>query len=400
VLALLRVLTTLRRVAVAYLRRPATLRRIALVSVIGNVVIVVTGGLVRLTGSGLGCPTWPRCTNDSYVTTAAMGYHGAIEFGNRTLIFVLTAIAAVAVVVAFAQRDRGRADPPQDASARGSRPKRRSLRRRYLPGLLAAPQAHARNATFIAAVCSFGGVPAQAVLGGIVVHTGLSPWIVAAHFLVSMVLIAASYTFWRLARHLGEPSTWTAPAAVKTLAACLTAVCATVLVLGTVVTGSGPHSGADHAARTGFDPESVAQLHADGVFLLIGLSVALWFAVKAVGAPVQVVRAAGVLVLVELAQGVVGFVQYLTNLPALVVLLHMLGACTVWIAALATLAAVSSTTGTETVGPATADSAAAPSRPLAREDAEEQIVAPLPLAPRALHGVPLQAEPDTLQQSR
>jgi heme a synthase len=289
----------------ALLRNPATLRRAALASVVANVGIVVTGGLVRLTGSGLGCPTWPRCTDESYVTTQAMGFHGAVEFGNRTLSSVVGAIAAFGVLVAWMQRDR--------------------LRTALAP-----------------AVAVFAGVAAQALLGGVTVRTALNPWTVAAHFLLSMALLAAAYTFWRRTRVEQGAALWRAHRAVRTLGITLTAVCAAVLVLGTIVTGSGPHAGDQKAARTGFDVEAMAQLHADGVFLLVGLSVALWFAARALGAPAPVVHAVRVLVLVELAQGVVGFVQYCTNLPWAVVTLHMLGACLVWLATLAVLATVAS----------------------------------------------------------
>jgi heme a synthase len=103
-------------------------------------------------------------------------------------------------------------------------------------------------------------------------------------------------------------------------------VTAAVLVMGTVVTGSGPHSGDPKAGRTGFDPELVSQLHADVVFLLIGLTAALLATLHATDAPERVRRAARDLLLIQLAQGVVGFVQYFTDLPVVLVLLHMLGA--------------------------------------------------------------------------
>jgi cytochrome c oxidase assembly protein subunit 15 len=279
----------------AILRAPATLRFVAAFSVAVNVIIVVTGGLVRLTGSGLGCPTWPRCTDTSYVTTKAMGYHGLIEFGNRTLTSVVSAAAVAAIVVAWFQRDR-------------------------VPGLLKP------------ALAVLLGVAWQAVVGGVTVHLALNPWTVALHFLGSMFLLAATYVYWH--RVTARPG-WDAPGPVRMLGLCLLVVSAAVIVLGTVVTGSGPHAGDRKAARTGFDPEAVAQLHTDAVFLLIGLSVALWFAMRALGAPRPVVRTGLTLVIVELAQGAVGFVQYFTGLPAPVVLGHMLGACLVWMAALA-----------------------------------------------------------------
>jgi cytochrome c oxidase assembly protein subunit 15 len=328
----------------AILHHPATLRRLAFASVIVNVIIVVTGGLVRLTDSGLGCPTWPRCTDDSYVPTSAMGIHGAIEFGNRTLISVVGGVAVAGLIVAWVQRKRLRA---------------------------------ALRPAFLVLV----GVALQGVVGGITVHLALNPYSVALHFLLSMAILVLAHTFWMRTRSQRRDSEeWTPPPALRGLAVCLTVACAAVLVLGTVVTGSGPHAGDAKAARTGFDPQAMAQLHADGVFLLIGLSVALWFAARALGAPRSVTRAALGLVVVELSQGVIGFVQYFTGLPEAVVAAHMLGACLVWLATLSTLAAVS--------------------RPLAGQQAEEQVIRPLTLDPRAGDQVSLPAEADALEQPR
>jgi cytochrome c oxidase assembly protein subunit 15 len=271
------------------------LRRSAFALLLANIAIVGTGGLVRLTGSGLGCPTWPRCTDASYVTTREMGYHGVIEFGNRTLTFVLSVIALVAIVAAWRRR---REDP-----------------RAFRAGLLV-----------------LAGIAAQGVLGGITVRMALNPWTVAAHFLLSMALIAVAYRFWARTR---EPSpAWTPPRAIRHAGLLIAVVSGVVLVLGTIVTGSGPHSGDTRASRTGFDPETMSQLHADLVFVLVGLSVAAWFGLRALGAPLRVTRAAGLLVLAELAQGVIGFTQYFTGLPWPVVILHMLGACVVWTATL------------------------------------------------------------------
>jgi cytochrome c oxidase assembly protein subunit 15 len=190
----------------------------------------------------------------------------------------------------------------------------------------------------------FAGIPAQAVVGGITVLTDLNPWVVGCHFLVSMGVIAGAYALWRAAlgdhpdtTHPHQP-TWTAPNPLRILAALMLAASAAVLVLGVVVTGSGPHAGDADARRTGLDPEAVAQLHADGVFLLVGLSVGLLLAAKAAAAPRVAVKAATALLVIELAQGLIGFVQYLTGLPVLLVGAHMAGACAVWLASLAAYA--------------------------------------------------------------
>jgi heme a synthase len=271
---------------------PAVVSRLALANAVANGAIVVTGGAVRLTGSGLGCPTWPRCTSESFVATPELAGHGVIEFGNRLLTFVLAAVAVATVVAVW-----------------------RSARRDLRP----------------LAVLTFLGIPAQALLGGVTVLTGLDPWTVAAHFLVSVVLIALATVLWLRSREPAAGRPLLRPPLAR-LVAGTAAVTAVVLVLGTLVTGSGPHSGdvdADDVPtgdRMGFDVELISQLHADAVFLLVGLTVALLVALHATDSPGRVRRAARDLLVVQLAQGVVGYVQYFTDLPIALVLLHLLGA--------------------------------------------------------------------------
>jgi cytochrome c oxidase assembly protein subunit 15 len=281
------------------LATPAALRRFALAAIVTNVGIVITGGAVRLTGSGLGCPTWPRCTADSFVATEPMGVNGAIEFGNRLLTFAVGLVALLAVLAVLAQRAR----PP-----------------RALP----------------LALLVLAGIPAQAVVGGVTVLTDLNPWVVGCHFLVSIMIIAAAFGLWRAVGG-GRTADRAAPPAVRALGAVTVAASAAVLVLGTVVTGSGPHAGDADARRTGLDPEAVSHLHANGVFLLVGLTIGLWLATRAAGGPARVVA---ILLGVELAQGLIGFVQYVTELPVVLVGLHMAGACAVWLATLAAYAAL------------------------------------------------------------
>lgn len=266
---------------------------ILLANLVAEVGIVVTGGLVRVTGSGLGCPTWPECTDGSITPTIeqAEGFHKYIEFGNRTLTGVLLVLALATVVVVW------RAAP------------RRPMK--------------------VAAGLVLGGVVGQAVLGGVTVLLGLDPAIVAAHFLVSMGLVAASSYLW-FARHeeAGARRALVAPLAAN-LAWVTVAVGAAVLVLGTVVTGSGPHSGdADEPNRFGFDPRTVSWLHADLVMVFIGLVVATWLAARltAVDDERGPARAWLVVLGVSLAQGVIGYVQYFTDLPEALVIAHMLGA--------------------------------------------------------------------------
>jgi cytochrome c oxidase assembly protein subunit 15 len=269
--------------------RPDLVRRLALAAVLVNCGIVLTGGAVRLTGSGLGCPDWPSCNDDSLTPTAADGTHGAVEFTNRMLTFAVTLVVLALLVAVFRQRPR----------------------RRHLVRL---------------AVLGFLGIPAQAVLGGITVLTGLNPWSVMAHFLLSMALIGNAVVLHRRAGEGDEPPVPLVPGALRAAAYVVVGLAVATLALGTVVTGSGPHSGDPEAGRTGFDPETVSQLHSDAVFLLVGATLALLFAFRAVGAA-DGYRWAGVLLGVELAQGAVGFVQYWTGLPEGLVALHMLGAC-------------------------------------------------------------------------
>ena len=265
--------------------------------------IVGTGGLVRLTGSGLGCPTWPQCTAGSFVATPEMGVHGVIEFGNRLLTFVLAALALAAIIGALAwwRRQRRSGGP-------------------------------ARGPVLALAAIPIVGTVVQAVLGGITVLTGLSPWAVGAHFLVSIGIIAGCVA---LVVRSGEPGdrpvTRLVCPEVRLLGWALVWVTLVVVVLGVVVTGSGPHSGdADTEARFGFDPRTVAWLHADAVLLFLGLTAGFLVALRVTRAPARTMRLTLVLLGVALAQGVIGYAQYFSGLPWALVAIHMLGACLVW----------------------------------------------------------------------
>jgi cytochrome c oxidase assembly protein subunit 15 len=267
-----------------------TTRAVLVTNVVVQVAIVVTGGLVRLTGSGLGCPTWPQCVPGSYtpVVEQAEGIHSLVEFGNRLLTFVVGVVALAAFVAVW------------------------RLGRRHLRLLGAVPLA---------------GVVLQAGLGGVTVLTSLHPATVAAHFLLSMVLVAASTALLLRVREGDGPAVAVVPAPVRTLGLLLAAVAAAVLVAGTVVTGSGPHSGdAQEPARFGLDPRTVSWLHADLVLLFVGLLVGLLVALAVTGAPAALRRRGWWLLGVTLAQGAIGYVQYATALPEALVAAHMLGA--------------------------------------------------------------------------
>jgi cytochrome c oxidase assembly protein subunit 15 len=273
---------------------PVALRRWAVASLVMNIVIVVTGALVRLTGSGLGCPTWPRCTDDSYVPHPELGYRGVIEFGNRLLTFVLVVGAVLTWLSAVLLRENGR--PRAD--------------------LL-------RLATVLAL-----GIPAQAVIGGITVLVGLNPFVVALHLVLSFVLIALSVALVRRTREL-VPVPASRPAVLLARAA-FVGIWVSVW-LGTVVTGSGPHAGDERAVRTGLDPELVTQVHAAAVYATVAVTLACVALLRS--------RAAFALLAVELAQAFVGIAQYNLGLPVWLVALHLLGAAAA--VALATNLAIS-----------------------------------------------------------
>ncbi|MDN4611689.1 COX15/CtaA family protein [Arthrobacter burdickii] len=276
-------------------------RRLAIASLVSQIAIVVTGGAVRLTASGLGCPEWPRCTPDSIVTTPEMGFHGVIEFGNRLLTFVLVVIA-VAMIVAVL----------------GMRRERRDL--------------------FRLSIGLFLGIPAQAVIGGITVWTGLNPWVVGLHFLVSMVLVALATVLVNRARLTADQYRGrkdpAAPALLRQLLVTATVLTSIAVVLGVVVTGSGPHAGDHGAARNGLDSDIVTRVHALPVYLLVAtVALAVLLAHRS-QVHEKLRRALVILAAVVLAQGAIGYTQHFLHLPVALVALHMLGASLLMAAAI------------------------------------------------------------------
>ena len=255
--------------------------------------LVVTGGAVRLTGSGLGCPTWPECTPGSYtpVPHQAEGQlHAWIEFGNRLLTFALlfSALSVIAHVLFTRRRD---------------------LR------LLAAGQ--------------LLGILGQGVLGGITVLTDLHPLPVAGHLLLSIILIAGATSIYSR-RHAPEVKT-SAPTKTISVISLLHIVTAfVVIVLGTLVTGSGPHAGDEKARRFGFDIQTVAWIHADAVIFLMGLTVAL---LVTASLEKSTKKAIYIFLGISLAQGAIGYTQYFTGIPEALVAAHLAGATIFWIAA-------------------------------------------------------------------
>lgn len=260
-------------------------RRLALTALALQMLLVVTGTAVRVTGSGLGCPTWPRCTGTSLTNTAALGGHGFIEFGNRLLAVVLE-LVGIALVLAV----------------------------RRVPH----PRAWFRLALVQASV-----VPLQAVVGGLLVLSGLNPYVLIAHFLASFPLVYAAAALVHRTRVTPPP----APALLlRPLTGGLLAAISVVLVLGTLVTGTGPHAGDPKVDRLPFNPRDVTQLHADGVFLLLGLTLATL--VVTWRTPWR--RWGLLLVGLIVAQGTLGYLQYFNGVPAALVAMHTAGATLVF----------------------------------------------------------------------
>ncbi|WUH78630.1 COX15/CtaA family protein [Streptomyces sp. NBC_00435] len=292
------VLTPLAYIARRWTPSPRTVQRAAFAAVLMSVVIVVTGGAVRLTGSGLGCDTWPKCTGDSLIVTQEQGFHGAIEFGNRMLTYVLCAAVGWAIT-----------------AARCAKPWRRSLTRL---GWL-----------------QFAIVMGNAVLGGITVLTGLNPYSVAGHFMLATSLITVTTITWQRTLEGDGPARPRVPVPVRKLSWALLAATVVLIGAGTVVTGSGPHAGdSSEIKRMPFDWSAAAHVHAVSAWVVCALAVAMWLVLRVVDAPVDTRSRARDLLIVLLSQGAIGYVQYFTKVPEALVAAHMLGSCLVWIAVL------------------------------------------------------------------
>lgn len=260
--------------------------------------IVVTGGAVRITGSGLGCPTWPECTPGSYtpVPNQAEGQvHAWIEFGNRLLTFVLLLGALIALIIA----------------------------------IRVSKHAIAKNRVRLLAALQLIGILGQGVLGGITVLTDLHPIPVASHFLLSVFLIAGAIS---LRYEVVGIVKQKADGIVATLMPVLIWLTLFVIVAGTIVTGSGPHAGDENAKRFGFSPRVVSWLHADLVIALVVLTLILWLITR-VSQNKVIHRYLSIFLLISLSQGLIGYVQYFTGLPEVLVAAHLLGATLVWASA-------------------------------------------------------------------
>lgn len=279
------------------LKSAKTLRRLSSLMVFTQSAIVITGASVRITGSGLGCSTWPECTPGSFTPTPDQPespLHAWIEFGNRLLTFILLLNALLLMISILRNR---------------------------------------RSELRILGLIQILGILAQGVLGGITVLTGLNPATVSAHFLLSIVLIAAALSL-RQRAHGKTPTDIKLAPLTRRLARITLALTALVIFAGTIVTGSGPHAGDDLAERFNLDPRMMSWIHADLVIALVGVTVAMLIAIRLGEA--EITRSSwGVsarnFLIICLAQGLIGYTQYFTGLPELLVGFHILGSVLVWL---------------------------------------------------------------------
>jgi heme A synthase len=282
---------------------PDVMRRFALAGVISNAGIIATGAAVRLSESGLGCPDWPQCTKTSLVAAHSRGdpmFHTWIEFGNRMVTVAITVIVVAVFIAAWRFRPQGR-------------------RRRDLVWLAAAQPV---------------GIPAQAVLGGIVVLTHLNPVPVALHFLASAAVLAAAVALHVRCTEGTGPARPLARIDVRLQSYAMVVLTALMLAAGTVVTGTGPLAGAAGVPRFHLPLEGVTQLHADIGWLLGGIGLSLAVCLRYSGAPAAAVRLGWWLLALIGLQGVVGYTQYFSGLPAGLVWFHVCGSTLIWIVVL------------------------------------------------------------------
>jgi heme a synthase len=273
---------------------PSAVRKVALAAVVCYALLVVTGGAVRLSGSGLGCPDWPSCFQ--HQLTASSSFHPMVEFLNRLVSVAVSVLSVAAFAVTWLRE-----------------PRRRDLL--WPAGGLVV------------------GVAAQVVLGGLVVLFKLNPYLVALHFALTIVVLVDAIVLYHRA---GSPQT--APEALVgrdlvRLARVLLVVLAALTLLGTAVTGAGPHAGGKGAQRIPVAFRDIAEAHSTVALFLIGLTLAAQFAFRQARAPGTVMRRCRLLLEVMVVQGVIGYVQYFLHDSPAVVELHLVGVMMLWIVA-------------------------------------------------------------------
>jgi cytochrome c oxidase assembly protein subunit 15 len=298
----------------------SVMRPVAIAAVVAQAGIAVTGSIVRVTGSGLGCPTWPECFPGSMVPTPHPEVEALtqwIEFGNRLLTGVVVLVAAACLIAAWGVRPRSP----------------RLVRLAWLQPV---------------------GVVTQAVVGGFVVRSQLVWWSVGLHFLISVVFVWLAVQLVCAIDDGDGPATPVVPRALRRLVATSSGVLGLLVTAGTLVTAAGPHSGDAKTPRLDLGVQATAQLHADLVFAYLGLLVGLGFALRAVGVPAGLWRRFLTLVVVVLAQGALGGIQYALGVPEALVSLHVLGSMLAVVAASALWAGTAGRSRTERTVPAAA----------------------------------------------
>ena len=292
----------------------AAYRRVTFVALIALGFIVVTGGAVRVTGSGLGCPDWPTCAEGRIV--APLEYHALVEFVNRTVTGLVSVMVIVAVLAALRRR-----------------PFRRDL--------------------VWLAVGLVLGVIGQIVLGGLVVLFDLFPPLVMGHFVLSMILVADAVVLHHRASWPDGSPARAGDAGLRSLGSWLVVWAAVVLFLGTVVTGSGPHAGSNEGQlveRLPFTLRDAARVHGTAVWILLALALYSVWRARQDRAPAEVLQRGGVLLAVLCAQGAIGYLQYFTKIPPLLVAIHIAGATALWVSVLRFRLSLVSPVATTTAG--------------------------------------------------
>ena len=277
----------------AFLRSPRTFLRIAQVNLVVVALNIVSGGAVRLTDSGLGCPDWPACTR--HRLTAPLSLHPMIEFTNRLVVVAVTVLAALALVAAL----------------------RRRPRRRDLVWLSAG---------------LVGGILAEAVIGAVVVYTKLNPFAVMTHFVIGILVLTDAIVLALRAGRSAAPGTLRIERGLLWPARAMVGLLFVAVAAGTATTGAGPHAGGKAAARLDVPLTDMTRVHSGFVLLLVALTVGTLWRLARSGAPAAVLERGRWLILAMVVQGVIGYTQYFSHLPALLVGVHILGATTVWTA--------------------------------------------------------------------
>ena len=255
--------------------------------------LVVTGGAVRVTGSGLGCPTWPECVPGSYLPVegqAEGALHAWIEFGNRLLTFALLFAAVATFVAVFRSR-------------------RRDLR------FLASTQ--------------ILGILGQGVLGGITVLTDLNPLAVASHFILSIALIAAA-TSLHSRRHHAQVRTSSTLVRISRISSLHVSLAFIAITIGTLVTGTGPHAGDIDAPRLDFAITTITRFHSAAVWILMICTVVFYLSSDL---RYETKRWLKIFFFLALLQGAFGYLQYFLGVPEGLVVMHLIGSVLVWISA-------------------------------------------------------------------